>query len=109
MPPHPRSARRRALAVLAATAVAAAGVVACLSNPVPAAAGPAPGTPWVVSVGDSYISGEGGRWAGNEGVVDSGIDTGSDAYFDNVGGTAEQIPLCHRSKSAMIHLGSEVS
>ena len=24
--------------------------------------GPGAGSPWVVSIGDSYISGEGGRW-----------------------------------------------
>ncbi len=34
--------------------------------PTPAQAdGPGSGTPYVVSVGDSYISGEAGRWAGN--------------------------------------------
>ena len=27
--------------------------------------GPGVGTPAIVTVGDSYISGEGGRWAGN--------------------------------------------
>ncbi|MCW2542761.1 MAG: hypothetical protein JWM40_313 [Frankiales bacterium] len=33
---------------------------------VPAQAdGPGVGAPYVVSVGDSYISGEAGRWAGN--------------------------------------------
>src|SRR6266496_2603620 len=49
-------ARRAALAALAIMGLAAG----------PARAdGPGVGTPWVVTVGDSYISGEAGRWAGN--------------------------------------------
>jgi hypothetical protein len=34
---------------------------------------------------------------------------GADAYFDNASRTAEQIPGCHRSESAAIHIGSGVS
>jgi hypothetical protein len=65
---------------------------------------------WVVSVGDSYISGEGGRWAGNKSGFNSAIDAlGSSAYYDNPGGTAEQIERCHRSKSAAIHIGDGVT
>jgi hypothetical protein len=71
-------------------------------------------SPYVVSVGDSYISGEAGRWAGNlsESVISwaswkGRIDAlGSSAYHDNAAGKAESIPGCHRSKSAGIHIGS---
>jgi hypothetical protein len=68
--------------------------------------------PWVVSVGDSYISGEGGRWAGNtENNSESGlIDAlGSGAYegMENGEPTGEAIALCHRSKSAEIFIGRD--
>ena len=67
---------------------------------------PPPGDPWVVSLGDSYISGEGGRWAGNTDGSSSRIDAlGPKAYFDNPTHTAELIPRCHRSTSAEIHIG----
>lgn len=65
-----------------------------------------PGAPWVVSLGDSYISGEGGRWAGNTDRSSSRIDAlGPTAYFDNPTHTGELIPRCHRSLSAEIHIG----
>jgi hypothetical protein len=62
----------------------------------------------VVAVGDSYISGEAGRWAGNassESYVDA---LGSTAYYDNAGGTGEAISGCHRSKSNESVIGSGV-
>jgi hypothetical protein len=72
--------------------------------------GPGAGAPWVVSLGDSAISGEAGRWAGNTNDSPAKIDAlGPTAYFDNAGGTAEQIPGCHRSKSAEVHIGGGVS
>ena len=56
-----------------------------------------------------HISGEGGRWAGNETLGNGAIDAlGPTAYFDDAAGTAELIPLCHRSKSAMIHIGGGI-
>lgn len=62
-------------------------------------------TPAIVALGDSYISGEAGRWAGNTNdwylLADAG---GSDAYFDNASRTAETIPGCHRSESAEVHI-----
>ena len=93
------------IAVLAGTTVAA--TVAAT----PAAAdGPGVGAPWVVSLGDSAISGEAGRWAGNTNNGSNLIDAGGpDAYFDNANRTAEQIPGCHRSESAAIHIGGGVS
>ena len=62
------------------------------------------GDPWVVSLGDSYISGEAGRWAGNESLTTSDIDAlGRAAYWD--AGDRESITRCHRSRSAAIHIG----
>ena len=71
--------------------------------------GPGSGTPYVVSVGDSYISGEAGRWAGSSNASASRADAlGSTAYFDNASNTGEQINRCHRSKSAEIYIGGGV-
>ncbi len=72
--------------------------------------GPGEGTPWVVTLGDSYISGEAGRWAGNTNESSSKIDAlGSTAYYDNSGHTAELIPGCHRSQSAEAYIGGGVN
>jgi hypothetical protein len=97
--------------VAVATALVGAATVAASIGGTPAAAdGPGVGTPWVVSVGDSAISGEAGRWAGNTNDSYSRVDAlGWDAYFDNASRTGEQIPGCHRSESAAIHIGGGVS
>jgi hypothetical protein len=72
--------------------------------------GPGEGTPWVVTLGDSYISGEAGRWAGNTNESSSEIDAlGETAYYDNSGHTAELIPGCHRSQSAEVYIGGGVN
>jgi hypothetical protein len=66
--------------------------------------------PIVVSVGDSAISGEAGRWAGNTNGIFASTDAlGPFAYDDNATGTAETIPGCHRSKSAEVHIGGGVT
>jgi hypothetical protein len=95
------------LTTFAATAVAVAGLLVAA----PAHAdGPGSGAAWVVSVGDSYISGEAGRWAGNSNASSSYADAlGSTAYFDNASHTAETINRCHRSRSAEIYLGGGVN
>ncbi len=92
--------------VLAGTTTLSVGVVTVS----PAAAdGPGVGTPTIVTVGDSYISGEGGRWAGNTNTSSSNVDAlGSTAYFDNASNTAETIAGCHRSKAAEAHIGGGV-
>ncbi|MFM7212423.1 MAG: hypothetical protein ACKOYQ_10570, partial [Actinomycetota bacterium] len=59
--------------------------------------------PWVISLGDSFISGEGGRWAGNTNTPRFANDVGEQSYWDVAGG--ELIPFCHRSASALIHIG----
>ena len=101
---------RRPLAVLLTLALSA--LLAVLISPAaPARAdGPGVGTPWVVTLGDSYISGEAGRWAGSSNDSSSRADAlGSTAYFDNAGGTGETIDRCHRSKSAEAYIGGGVS
>jgi hypothetical protein len=103
---YPLTVARRAarlvlpLLLLAATFAAAAA----------RADGPGVGTPWVVSVGDSYISGEAGRWAGNTAMGTAAHDAlGGDAYYDNATKTAEVIPYCHRSESAEVYIGGGVN
>jgi hypothetical protein len=72
--------------------------------------GPGVGTPWVVTVGDSYISGEAGRWAGNSDTSASYADAlGGSAYFDNATHTAETINRCHRSASQESYIGGGVN
>src|SRR3954454_23329610 len=64
--------------------------------------------PTVVSVGDSAISGEAGRWAGNTNQSSSKTDAlGPSAYND--AGSSEAILGCHRSKSAEVHIGDGVA
>ena len=65
---------------------------------------PGVGTPAVVSIGDSAISGEAGRWAGNTNGSPSNVDAlGPTAYYD--AGSAEAIHGCHRSKASEIGIG----
>jgi hypothetical protein len=71
--------------------------------------GPGSGTPYVVTVGDSYISGEAGRWAGSSNNSEATADAlGAHAYHDNASHTAELIPKCHRSQSAEAYIGGGV-
>ncbi len=70
--------------------------------------GPGVGTPTVVTLGDSAISGEAGRWAGNTNGSPSRVDAlGSTAYWDTP--TGEAIPGCHRSRAAPAHIGGALS
>jgi hypothetical protein len=70
--------------------------------------------PWIVSLGDSFASGEAGRWAGNteSNSESEKVDAlGSEAYFGaapNGEAGGEAIPGCHRSKSAEIFIGGPV-
>jgi hypothetical protein len=88
---------------------ALATLVASCALAAPAMAdGPGSGTPSVVSVGDSAISGEAGRWAGNTNDSSSKVDAlGSTAYWDAASG--EAIPGCHRSKANEIAIGGGVA
>ena len=95
---------RKPLALLT-TAALAVGLTGTLQSPA-LADGPGVGSPWIVSVGDSYISGEAGRWAGNSNNGESYTDAlGSTAYFDNASHTAETINRCHRSAAAEVYTG----
>jgi hypothetical protein len=103
-------ARRRGVRMLVLAALAALATLAAVHTPIARADGPGVGSPWVVTVGDSYISGEAGRWAGNTNGSSSTIDAlGSTAYYDNATNTAEQIPRCHRSKAAEAYVGGGVN
>ena len=85
-------------------------VLPALSSSSAQADGAGVGSPWVVSLGDSYISGEGGRWAGNSNSSSSSVDAGgAAAYFDNATHTAETINRCHRSTAAEIYIGGGVN
>ena len=67
--------------------------------------GPGVGTPAVVTLGDSAISGEAGRWAGNTNNESWRTDAlGSTAYWDTP--TGEAITGCHRSKSAQAFIAA---
>lgn len=100
---------RIALLVAAAATVTLA-LLASIGARAARAEGPGEGTPWVVTLGDSYISGEAGRWAGNTNESSSWIDAlGEKAYDDNAGHTAERIPACHRSQSAEAYIGGGVN
>jgi hypothetical protein len=76
----------------------------CAAAGVAQADGPGVG-PWsIAALGDSAISGEAGRWAGNTNGASSRVDAlGSTAYWDT--STGEAIRGCHRSKSAEVHIG----
>jgi hypothetical protein len=98
--------RVRAWSVAALMAVC--GIVAAVESGTVAADGPDLGAPWVVTLGDSAISGEAGRWAGNTNQSSSKVDAlGPSAYHD--AGTAEQIAGCHRSRAAEAHIGGGVN
>ena len=88
---------------------ALATVVATCGLAAPAMAdGPGVGTPSIVSVGDSAISGEAGRWAGNTNNSSNNVDAlGSSAYWDTP--TGEAIPGCHRSRANEIAIGGGVN
>jgi hypothetical protein len=106
-----RGDRRTPYVLLVAAALTALTIVlvGLTAPPAARAEGPGEGTPWVVSLGDSYISGEAGRWAGNTNEGSSKIDAlGETAYYDNSGHTAELIAGCHRSQSAEVYIGGGV-
>jgi hypothetical protein len=108
---HPIAARRASVLALVGV-LGAAALALCLATFAQSARadGPGTGAPWTASVGDSYISGEAGRWAGNTNESSSTIDAlGSTAYDDNAAGNGELISGCHRSKSAEVKIGGGVS
>src|SRR3954451_3760225 len=92
--------RRMRTAPMLALALAAAAAIPSIAH----AADP----PTAVALGDSAISGEAGRWAGNTNQSSWKTDAlGPSAYNDIPG--AESTPGCHRSKSAEVHIGGGVT
>lgn len=63
--------------------------------------------PLVVSLGDSYISGEAGRWAGNVSDTRSArrVDALKDAAYSDVNGK-EAIDGCHRARQAEVNFSA---
>ena len=105
---NPPGKRWRRLSAVFTSLLLAAGTLVA-TTPAAHADGPGSGTPYVVTVGDSYISGEAGRWAGSSNNSEAPADAlGAHAYHDNAAGTAEVIPRCHRSKSAEAYIGGGV-
>ncbi len=105
-----RLGRRAPYALLLAAVTLLSMLFGLTTSPPARADGPGEGTSWVVTLGDSYISGEAGRWAGNTNESSSEIDAlGETAYYDNSGHTAELIPGCHRSQSAEAYIGGGVN
>lgn len=95
---------KRWVASAATIVIGLAGTVA-LGAPPAAADGPGAGAPWVVTLGDSYISGEAGRWAGNTNTASANVDAlGPTAYWDTP--TGEAIAGCHRAASAEAFIGA---
>ncbi|MHB1474569.1 MAG: SGNH/GDSL hydrolase family protein [Dermatophilaceae bacterium] len=103
------ASHRLSAAILAASLTASGLTAVALAGPA-AADGPGSGTPWVATLGDSYMSGEAGRWAGSSNASSSYADAlGSTAYFDNASNTGEQIARCHRSKAQESSIGGGVN
>jgi hypothetical protein len=64
---------------------------------------PPSGLPTIVSLGDSYISGEAGRWAGNSFDWYGWTDAGGAHTYDQPSDGTPTIAGCHRSKAAEVH------
>ncbi len=101
------TARTRPLAGATILALAAAAALALAAAAPARADGPGVGTPYVAALGDSYISGESGRWAGNTANGEQYVDAlGPTAYDDTTAGPV--IPHCDRSKSEEAYIGGGV-
>ncbi len=104
--------------LLVSAAVVASLAITAVVVSVPASGQPsAPKVrkPVVVMMGDSYASGEAGRWKGNTNGADIGqenpeavarADAGERSYWDTP--TGEKDEGCHRSKVAQIHFSARV-
>lgn len=108
-----RSSPRRAVRGLLALSLAAAALTAT-GTASPAVASPGSGPTAVVSMGDSYISGEAGRWQGNS-LTTSGSRNGTDRAWTGstydpgrvYGTTAAN--GCHRSDSAEVRSATGIA
>ncbi|MET9953348.1 GDSL-type esterase/lipase family protein [Streptomyces sp. NPDC006339] len=100
MPSSPHRALRGSLVLCLAAALSAL-------TPSPAAASPGSGPTAVVAMGDSYISGEAGRWLGNS-LTTSGSRNGTDRAWTGSGYDPSRVygstaaNGCHRSDTAEV-------
>ncbi len=78
--PRVRVPPRKSAVPVLVTVLAALASLLVATAPAAQADGPGAGAPWLVSVGDSYISGEAGRWAGSS--------NSSSSYADALGAAA---------------------
>ena len=109
MPSFPRSRVGAVSLLTLVLSFLTLGALGVAGAPAAHADGPGVGSPWVVSLGDSYISGEAGRWAGSSNDSSAYADAlGATAYYDNAAAPAETINRCHRSRSAEVYLGGGV-
>lgn len=102
--PHLR--RRIGLAALSAAALLA--VAACSGSSDTGATidkQPPPPAHWVVSLGDSYIAGEGARWAGNTDGAPDAVDAQGPFAYGGVNGM-EDIAGCHEARQSEINIES---
>ncbi|WP_338120154.1 GDSL-type esterase/lipase family protein [Streptomyces agglomeratus] len=108
--PGPRRTRGRARGrrlVASALALPLAFVALLTTGAGPSMASPTSGPTAIVSMGDSYISGEAGRWQGNS-LTNSGSRDGSDRAWTGSGYDPGRVygPTavngCHRSDSAEV-------
>ncbi|WP_137992467.1 GDSL-type esterase/lipase family protein [Streptomyces vilmorinianum] len=105
MPTPPHRSVRRLLGATLTLPLALGGLLAGGASPAVAANGSGPSA--VVSMGDSYISGEAGRWQGNS-LTTSGSRNGTDrawtgsAYDPSRVYGATAANGCHRSDSAEV-------
>ncbi len=105
-----RAMLRRTLTAFAMVAVGV--LVGAASAPAESPAGKAQRPTAVVSIGDSYISGEAGRWQGNS-IDPAGSRDGTDRAFTGTGYDLSRVYLppsdtdgCHRSDVAEIRSAS---
>ncbi|MGW9448935.1 GDSL-type esterase/lipase family protein [Streptomyces sp. NPDC055632] len=106
MPSKPHRALRAFLALCTAAGLASVAVS-------PAHASPGSGPTAVVAMGDSYISGEAGRWQGN-GLTDSGSRHGTDRAWTGSGYDPSRVygstaGGCHRSDTAEVRSAGPIA
>ena len=114
--------RRRLVVVGTLVTMMVMGVVPLQRLPrVDSADGPVAGVPYVVTVGDSFLAGEGSRWATNgppsNAVVPYGVDPTILNTWANVDTGARYDPValppahapCHRTRNAEAHIDTNIA
>ncbi|WP_411077848.1 GDSL-type esterase/lipase family protein [Streptomyces sp. cmx-10-25] len=106
MPSNPHRALRAFLALCTAAGLASVAVPSAQASP---GAGPTA----VVAMGDSYISGEAGRWQGN-GLSDSGSRYGTDRAWTGSGYDPSRVygstaGGCHRSDTSEVRSAGPIA